>query len=162
VAEVACRYEKFFHMKLPGQRLLIAITALGVVLIFAANSLFPASYVLKSGHAAYYFIGVALLLMVMAVLALGSLLFQPGPGDRLVTGGIYRYCRHPFYLGLILGFTGLALSTNNWLAVAAALLLILPAQILRSLKEEQALHHRFGEAWEAYQTRSYFMIPLLW
>lgn len=149
-------------MKLPGQRLLIAITALGVVLIFAANSILPGSYALRSTSAAYYFIGLALLLMLFSMLALGSLLFQPNPGDRLVTTGIYRFCRHPFYLGIILGFLGLAMATNNWLAIASALLLILPAQVLRSYKEEEVLHQRFGHEWEAYKSSSYFMIPWIW
>jgi protein-S-isoprenylcysteine O-methyltransferase Ste14 len=40
------------------------------------------------------------------------------PPERLVTGGPYRYCRNPMYLGHLIFFAGLALALRSWFAAA--------------------------------------------
>jgi protein-S-isoprenylcysteine O-methyltransferase Ste14 len=38
------------------------------------------------------------------------------PPQRLVSSGVYAYCRNPMYLSLIIFLTGLTLTLNSWLA----------------------------------------------
>src|SRR5207244_5634745 len=42
------------------------------------------------------------------------------PPERLVTGGPYRYCRNPMYLGHLIYLAGLAFALDSWLAAALA------------------------------------------
>ena len=78
---------------------------------------------------------------------------------RLVTGGPYRYVRHPSYLGYFLMFGGWVLL---WLNLLALLPLIAIAAYLRiSVAEEQLLTLRFGEKYKQYQAQTGRFFPRL-
>jgi protein-S-isoprenylcysteine O-methyltransferase Ste14 len=80
---------------------------------------------------------------------------------KLVTDGVYRYLRHPRYLGIITFTTGISLVFRSWLALllVAALILVL----LWRIRGEEALMHRvFGAEWEAYSQRSWRLIPFVY
>ena len=49
-------------------------------------------------------------------------------GQKLVETGIYKYIRHPAYLGSLLSFIGLGIIFNNWLT---ACIIILPIFFVR-------------------------------
>ena len=89
-------------------------------------------------------------------------MFRLDPGDKLVNRGPYRYVRHPFFLGMMVAFAGLALALNNWLAVAATLLILWPVLTLRAMREERELAHRFGQEWQIYRQTTYFLVPYVW
>lgn len=149
-------------MRLPSQRLLIASSAIGFILILAANSILPLPITESSGGLSYSLILIALLLMVLSLIAMGGLLFSAGPPGRLITHGVYHFTRHPFYLALMIGFLGLAFSSNNWIALASALFIVIPVNIMRSLREEEDLAIAFPEEWAAYKRKTSFLIPFLW
>jgi len=151
-------------MTIPGKGPLNALLALGVVLLLTANTLLPLPVTAQDP---FRYVSTALLiggalLMLLALLALGWTIFSSAPPEKLHTGGIYRYSRHPYYLGMMLGFLGLAISANNWIALAAVLLLVIPPFLLKALIEERELKERFGEEWEAYRNRSAFLLPGIW
>jgi protein-S-isoprenylcysteine O-methyltransferase Ste14 len=81
-------------------------------------------------------------------------------GHRLVTGGPYRYLRHPRYLG-ILGFAaGYALVFRSWLGLALAVPLLVV--LLWRIHDEEALMGReFGDEWAAYRARSWRLVPFV-
>lgn len=147
---------------LPGSGMLTASSAVGILLIFFANTLIPLPIVTQMGRWSEFLVVLAVVLMIWSILTLGRMMFTAGPPAHLVTHGLYRYSRHPFYLSLILGFTGLALASNNWIALGAALMIIMPVQILRALREERQMAAHFGEEWDFYKARTAFMIPGLW
>jgi protein-S-isoprenylcysteine O-methyltransferase Ste14 len=82
-------------------------------------------------------------------------------GHKLVTGGLYRYLRHPRYLGIITFNTGIALGYLSWLALilVAALTLVL---LWRIHDEEAFMHQKLGADWEAYSKRSWRLIPFVY
>lgn len=82
-------------------------------------------------------------------------------GHRLVTDGLYRYLRHPRYLGIIVSMLGIALVFCSWwaLMLVFALALVL---FWRIHDEEALLHEEFGKAWEAYAEKSWRFIPFLY
>jgi protein-S-isoprenylcysteine O-methyltransferase Ste14 len=82
-------------------------------------------------------------------------------GHRLVTTGLYRYIRHPRYIGAMLTGFGLALLFRSWmgLAVAAAFIGVIA---LRIRDEEAFMQQEFGEEWEAYCQHSWRLIPFLY
>ena len=152
-------------MQLPGHRLLVASTAVGMVIMLTSNLIFP--WPIHPGTAHWNDISMAilfpaLLLLFWALVTLGWLVFRLDPGDKLVNRGPYRYVRHPFFLGMMVAFAGLALALNNWLAVAATLLILWPVLTLRAMREERELAHRFGQEWQIYRQTTYFLVPYVW
>jgi protein-S-isoprenylcysteine O-methyltransferase Ste14 len=81
---------------------------------------------------------------------------------QLVTSGVYRWVRHPMYLGLLIYSVGQALVLPNWLAgpsygVAMALLFA-----FRVGPEERLMLEEFGKDYEAYQATTKRLVPGVW
>jgi protein-S-isoprenylcysteine O-methyltransferase Ste14 len=83
------------------------------------------------------------------------------PGHRLITVGLYRYIRHPRYLGTLLVAIGLACLFRSWIGLAASVL-FLGVLLFRINDEETLMQAEFGADWEAYCQRSWRMIPYLY
>lgn len=79
---------------------------------------------------------------------------------RLVTGGPYRFVRHPLYAAEILAAAAFAL-VNPYLVVLLTLVPFISIQILRSRYEEALLGGVFP-AYRAYASRTRRVIPFLW
>jgi protein-S-isoprenylcysteine O-methyltransferase Ste14 len=74
------------------------------------------------------------------------------PATALVTEGPYRLSRNPIYLGMTLGYAGLAVMGNSlW-----ALVLLIPTlAVIRYgviAREEEYLERKFGEAYRRYRS----------
>jgi protein-S-isoprenylcysteine O-methyltransferase Ste14 len=80
---------------------------------------------------------------------------------RLITGGAYRFIRHPRYLGVVLLALGLSLLFRSWagLALFPAVLALL---LFRIHDEEKLMHVEFGPEWDAYARRSWRLVPYLY
>lgn len=71
------------------------------------------------------------------------------PGNKLIVAGIFKYVRHPMYLGGIIGAFGLALSAGSLLgAVYSGVLALVLSNIAGA--EEYELRKRFGDAYMEY------------
>jgi len=53
--------------------------------------------------------------------------------------GVYRYFRHPMYIGIILAFFGLSIADNSKIGVVFTLLVITPILLVRAKIEEKLL-----------------------
>ncbi|MDZ7290526.1 MAG: isoprenylcysteine carboxylmethyltransferase family protein [candidate division KSB1 bacterium] len=85
------------------------------------------------------------------------------PKLKLVTAGPYAHVRHPWYLGTICSYLGIAMLFGSVIAAVALVVLVIPSLILRIVKEEQLLSGRFGESWKKYQSRTpWRLVPSLW
>jgi len=76
----------------------------------------------------------------------------------LVTGGPYRWVRHPMYLGVALLLLSISLITANvfiWIAGALCVTLL----ILRTKTEEAKLVERFGDDYRRYAARTGRFLP---
>lgn len=80
---------------------------------------------------------------------------------RLITGGAYRFIRHPRYLGVALLALGLALLFRSWagLVLCPAVWAIL---LFRIHDEEKLMQSEFGGEWEAYARRSWRLLPYIY
>lgn len=65
--------------------------------------------------------------------------------DTLVKSGIYRYLKHPIYIGMGMAFTGLSIAKGSILALLFTLIATIPLNIFRAKKEEKLLAQKFGE-----------------
>ncbi len=86
---------------------------------------------------------------------------QSDRGQVLVDTGLYGRVRHPFYLGLLLFLTGIALWLESYASVLA---LSIPFAILviRILIEEKTLRESLRGYAEYMAKTRYRLIPLVW
>ncbi len=76
----------------------------------------------------------------------------------LVTGGPYRWVRHPFYDVMALLVLAIGLLAANWfIMLAGAVVFVLLA--VRSRTEEEHLLKRFGEPYEEYRKNTGRFFP---
>lgn len=79
---------------------------------------------------------------------------------ELVTKGVYKYIRHPFYSSLLFLGWGILLKNVNWigalLAVVTTILLIITAR-----KEEIENIEFFGENYQEYMKRTKMFVPFI-
>ena len=79
--------------------------------------------------------------------------------QTVIQSGLYRVIRHPGYLGAVLELAGCCVIAGSWLAWLCLLAGYLPALLYRIRIEETALVTRFGEAYRAYQVRTWRLFP---
>ena len=83
-----------------------------------------------------------------------------GARHELRTSGIYRFVRHPQYLGLILVIVALNIQWPTIPALAMAPVLIV-MYVRQARREDKDLEARFGRAFSAYAARVPAFIPRL-
>lgn len=81
---------------------------------------------------------------------------------KLINTGIYKYIRHPAYLGAIISFIGFGLSLNNWISLIVVTIAVPSVMIYRINIEEKALLEKFGTEYELYQKSTYRLFPLIY
>ena len=79
-------------------------------------------------------------------------------GHTLVTSGIYGVIRHPSYLGLLVNALGWALAFRSGVGVLLTALTI-PPLVARIRAEERLLRAQFGDAYDAYRSRTSRLLP---
>ncbi|MBI5465139.1 isoprenylcysteine carboxylmethyltransferase family protein [Candidatus Gottesmanbacteria bacterium] len=95
---------------------------------------------------------IGLFLWVLGFLNLGRQAFSVLPKAKILkTGGIYKYFRHPIYLGITLTCLGLSLSLGSKAGLFYTILIIIPLNIIRARKEEKILTERFGQEYLEYK-----------
>jgi protein-S-isoprenylcysteine O-methyltransferase len=80
----------------------------------------------------------------------------------LVRDGLYRFVRHPSYLGEILILIGLGAVLANAVSLVAAPLFATVVLLLRIQLEERALAEHFGQAYEDYRRVTWRLLPPIW
>ena len=80
----------------------------------------------------------------------------------LVTGGVYKYIRHPMYSAHFLWAIAQVLLLHNWIAGPAFLVTSVPLYLFRVPVEERMMLDRFGEEYRVYMSRTGRMFPRLW
>ena len=98
--------------------------------------------------------GVALL--ILSIIHLGKSLTVLPRADRLVTHGVYRYLRHPIYIGLTMTILGLIVASGSLFGLVFLFSVVIPLNIARARMEERALLKKFGGEYKAYQSNTWF------
>lgn len=78
---------------------------------------------------------------------------------QLIEDGLYKYIRHPGYLGVIVLFISAGIASRNLLSLLIILITILPAYLYRISAEEKMLADQFGDIYKSYQERSARFVP---
>lgn len=92
-------------------------------------------------------------LAIRSFSAIGTPVDPTSPAHKLATFGPYGQSRNPMYLGVLIAFAGLALSTGNLWRLVALPLLWFGLTKLAIEREEAHLATRFGQEWLSYKAR---------
>ena len=79
--------------------------------------------------------------------------------QRVRTTGLYRFVRHPSYLGLVLIFLAVGIHSRNWISLAIAVVPPTVALLYRIHVEEEALREAFGDEYAAYSRTTKRLLP---
>lgn len=117
---------------------------------------------------ALQFVGLALLVpalllavWVLATNAYASRVVRLQEGHEVITGGPYRYVRHPMYSGTLLAWIAAALALGSWwMLVPAALGIAL--FVWRTTQEDATLMEKLPGYREFAQRTRYRLIPGIW
>jgi protein-S-isoprenylcysteine O-methyltransferase Ste14 len=102
----------------------------------------------------------SLLMMAGAYLVIrGWRLIYRG-GERLVTQALYRYIRHPQYLGLILITVGMLIQWPTLLTIIMWPVLMV-AYYRLARREERVMEAHFGDTYRQYRMRTPMFVPSL-
>ncbi len=71
----------------------------------------------------------------------------------LLTEGVYRYSRHPMYLGFVLILLGISLLLGSISPYVVVLFFAILIDILFMRAEEEMLNETFQEEWQQYQSK---------
>jgi protein-S-isoprenylcysteine O-methyltransferase Ste14 len=84
------------------------------------------------------------------------------PSQQICNTGLYRWIRHPSYLGLLLVFIAVGLHARNWISFGMVIALPGAALLYRIQVEERALREAFGEQYAAYAKNTSRLLPGIW
>ena len=81
---------------------------------------------------------------------------------EIIETGLYKYIRHPGYLGQLIIFLGISTSLANWLSVLLMILSVLIGYTYRITVEERFMKEQMGQKYMDYQKRTKRLIPLIY
>lgn len=84
--------------------------------------------------------------------------YQVESEQALVTGGVYRYIRHPIYSGDIIMLVGLELALSSWLVLIIVVPLLV---VMKQARAEEALLAGHFRDYDAYRRRTKRFIPFV-
>lgn len=82
--------------------------------------------------------------------------------QKIVDFGLYKYLRHPGYLGVILLWTGAGLSANSYFVFIVVTLITIIVYHYRMNSEEEMLIEAFGEKYQNYKAKTWRLIPMIY
>jgi protein-S-isoprenylcysteine O-methyltransferase Ste14 len=81
---------------------------------------------------------------------------------ELIEKGLYRFIRHPGYLGQLLIFLGITVALSNWLSVLLMIIPVISGYIYRIHIEEQFMIKQFGDTYLSYREKTKRLIPRIY
>ncbi len=100
--------------------------------------------------------GVGMAIWILGMVSLGkSLAVLPGT-EALKTRGLYRYFRHPIYVGINLTLFGLLAACGSVFGMVYLAVVVVPLNIYRAREEEKALLDKFGDSYRIYRKKTFF------
>jgi protein-S-isoprenylcysteine O-methyltransferase Ste14 len=87
---------------------------------------------------------------------------QPENRKRLYTLGLFRYSRHPNYLGDLISFSGLCLISGSWITVIIPAIMLVGFVFASIPMLDSHLRERYGLEFEEYARRTRKLIPFVY
>ncbi len=112
-----------------------------------------------------FFIILGIIIRISAILTLkGQFTYSVTivQNHKIYDRGIYKFIRHPAYLGSLLALSGSGIAMNNWICIC---IMIIPTFISISYRiyaEEKALIEHFGSKYIEYMNKTKRLIPFIY
>ena len=87
---------------------------------------------------------------------------RPENRGRLYTHGLFRYSRHPNYLGDLISFSGLCLVSGRWMTIVIPSIMLAGFVFANIPMLDSHLHDHYGAAFDAYAARTSKLIPFVY
>lgn len=81
---------------------------------------------------------------------------------QIIQTGLYRFIRHPGYLGQLIIFAGISISLSNWLSIMTMMIPVISGYLNRINIEERFMAEQMGEEYLNYRARTKRLIPLIY
>ncbi|HEX3940103.1 MAG TPA: DUF1295 domain-containing protein [Acidobacteriaceae bacterium] len=81
---------------------------------------------------------------------------------RLYTLGLFRYSRHPNYLGDLISFSGLCLVSGRWITIVIPSVMLAGFVFANIPMLDSHLHDHYGAAFDEYAARTSKLIPFVY
>jgi protein-S-isoprenylcysteine O-methyltransferase Ste14 len=81
---------------------------------------------------------------------------------KIIETGLYKFIRHPGYLGQLIIFIGISTSISNWLSILVMMIPITLGYLYRIKVEERFMLEQLGEDYLNYQERTKRLIPVIY
>jgi len=86
---------------------------------------------------------------------------QPENRGRLYTAGLFRYSRHPNYLGDLLSFSGLCLLSGRWFTAVIPAIMLCGFVFVNIPVLDAHLQEHYGPAFDGYARRTRKLVPFI-
>jgi steroid 5-alpha reductase family enzyme len=86
----------------------------------------------------------------------------PQNHGRFYPGGLFRYTRHPNYLGDLLSFSGLCLISGSWISILIPLLMLAGFVFVNIPRLDSHLHAHYGAEFDQYASHTPKLIPFVY
>jgi protein-S-isoprenylcysteine O-methyltransferase Ste14 len=97
----------------------------------------------------WFYIGLPVCLLGLMLYTMVMANWATTPPDEPITGGIYRFSRHPMYLTPFLVFIGVGIATASWVFLLCSLaFILLPPFFVKP--EERFLLEKYGDSYQEY------------
>ena len=147
---------------------LVKTVKVGILLAIVVQTMLPDVLPITQEPTTIRFIGVALFTAGLLMAITGRLQLADNWSDieaakvlrnqAVVSRGLYRYIRHPIYVGDLLLLIGLELSLNSWLVLGVGLMM--PVVLLQAVREEKMLAAALP-GYDSYRVRTKRFIPFV-
>jgi protein-S-isoprenylcysteine O-methyltransferase Ste14 len=87
---------------------------------------------------------------------------RPENRGKLYTAGLFRYSRHPNYLGDLISFSGLCLLTGHWFTAVVPALMICGFVFVNIPVLDAHLRQHYGQPFDDYARKTRKLIPFLY
>jgi protein-S-isoprenylcysteine O-methyltransferase Ste14 len=87
---------------------------------------------------------------------------RPENHGQLFTGSLFRYSRHPNYLGDLISFSGLCLISGAWLTTVLPLIMLAGFVFFNIPQLDSHLRDHYGAAFDAYAKRTRKLVPFVY
>jgi protein-S-isoprenylcysteine O-methyltransferase Ste14 len=81
---------------------------------------------------------------------------------KIIETGLYKFIRHPGYLGQLIIFTGISAAISNWLSILVMMIPVTLGYLYRIKVEEKFMIEQLGEGYLHYQERTKRIIPMIY
>jgi protein-S-isoprenylcysteine O-methyltransferase Ste14 len=97
--------------------------------------------------------GIALFVVGLIISVIARISWRTTPIDEPITNGLYKYSRHPIYIGVFVQYIGIGIASASWLFLLLMIIHIILA-ILCAPAEERYCLEKYGDTYLKYLNRT--------